>query len=77
MATSRDGEMHHMTMTAEQCRARATECMDLAEMMPERRVELLNMADRWLELAREALELSSRAAQGGQPQKTASTGWNQ
>jgi hypothetical protein len=53
-----------MPMTAAECRSRANECADLAEVAPDvtTREQLLAMAATWLKLAATATELESEAA---------------
>jgi hypothetical protein len=60
-----------MTMTAEQCRRRADECMDLAESAPSRSDELLKMAELWLQYAAEALQEESNRIQKIAPRRLA------
>jgi hypothetical protein len=51
-----------MLMTAEECRARANECIDLAEGADKTaREQLLKMAEAWLKLAATATEQQSQA----------------
>jgi hypothetical protein len=53
-----------MPMTAAECRGRANECADLAQVASDAtaREQLLEMAATWLKLAATATELQSEAA---------------